>query len=81
MLLVGGEMGGGVPLGGRRPTGRRCKGGREGGNWQMVEKKAAKLLCHQNLVVCLEASVEDKFFGKQRELIEKLVEKLRRLSI
>jgi len=44
----------------------------------LVEKKAARLVSHQNLVVCLEASMEDKFFGKQREVIEKV---LRRLSI
>jgi len=76
-VILDGEVGRGVPLGGR-PQGRRGRGGREGGNGQLVEKKAARMMSHQNLVVCLDDSLEDKFSGMKRELIEKL---LRRLMI
>lgn len=40
-----GEVGRGLPLGGQ-PLGRRGKGGREGGNVQLVEKKAARMMSH-----------------------------------
>ena len=39
------EVGRGLPLGGQ-PLGRRGKGGREGGNVQLVEKKAARMMSH-----------------------------------
>ena len=45
----------------------------------MVEKKAARLLFLQNLVVCLEASIEEGFSDKQRELIEKLLQRRKML--
>ena len=52
---------------------------REGKNGQMAEKKAARLLSHQNLVVCWEASMEEGFSDKQRELIEKLLQRRKML--
>ena len=39
----------------------------------MVDNKASRVLSHQNLVVGLDASMEDKFSGKTREVIEKLL--------
>ena len=70
--MLDGEVGRLVPLGGR-PPGRRGRGGREGGNGQLVDNKASRVLSHQNLVVGLDASMEDKFSGKTREVIEKLL--------
>ena len=71
-MRLDGEVGRLVPLGGR-PPGRRGRGGREGGNGQLVDNKASRVLSHQNLVVGLDASMEDKFSGKTREVIEKLL--------
>ena len=76
-VMVGGEGGRGVPRGGRQPGGRG-RGGKEGGNGQIVENKASRVLSHQNLVVGLDASMEDKFSGRRRGVIEKL---LGRMSI
>ena len=70
--MLDGEVGRLVPLGGR-PPGRRGRGGREGGNGQLEDNKASRVLPHQNLVVGLDASMEDKFSGKTREVIEKLL--------
>ena len=78
-VMLDGEVGRGVPLGGRQSLGRRGKGVREGENGQMAEKKAARLLSHQNQVVCLEASIEEGFSDKQRELIEKLLQRRKML--
>ena len=69
-MQLGGEVGGEVPLGGSWPPGRRCRVGKElGGNEQKVEKKASRVLYHQNLVVCLDASMEDTFSGKTEKLL------------
>ena len=39
----------------------------------MVENKASRVLSHQSQVVDLDASMEDKFSGKMREVIEMLL--------
>ena len=70
--MLDGEVGRLVPLGGR-PPGRRGRGGKEGGNEHMVENKASRVLSHQSQVVDLDASMEDKFSGKMREVIEMLL--------